>query len=127
MSKIKSQSLACFLTIFSMLLSVPLYPSSASSQGLGIAAVVNDDVISLYDLKERLDLLIITSNQKDSTQLRKRLSRQILNRLIDEQLKLQDAEKLGIKVEQVKLEEAFSNMERQPVLLSFKATWPWSK
>ena len=113
MSKNKFRPLACILTIFSMILSVSFYTSSASSQGLGIAAIVNDEVISLYDLEERLDLLIITSNQKDSAQLRKRLTRQILNRLIDEKLKLQDAKRLGIKVAQGKLEQAFSDMEKQ--------------
>ena len=113
MSKTRFQPLTCVLFIFTMFLNVSLYYSSASSQSLGIAAVVNDDVISLYDLEARLDLLIITSNQKNSAQLRKRLSRQILNRLIDEKLKLQDAKRLGIKITQGKLEQEFSNMEKQ--------------
>ena len=96
MSEIRFQPQTWALTLFAIMLSILLHPSYASGQGLGIAAIVNDDVISLYDLEERLDLLIITSNQKDSVQLRKRLSRQTLNHLIDEKLKLQDAKKLGI-------------------------------
>ena len=102
----------CFFK-FALLLCIFLYPPFALSQGLGIAAIVNEDVISNYDLDERIDLLIITSNQKSSVQLRKRLSRQTLNALIDEKLKLQDAKKLGIKVEQNRLEKAFSDLERQ--------------
>ena len=113
MSKIRLQPLTCVLFIFTIFLNVFLYQFSASSQSLGIAAVVNDDVISLYDLEERIDLLIITTNQKNSAQLRKRLSRQILNRLIDEKLKLQDAKRLGIKIAQGKLEQEFSYLEKQ--------------
>jgi len=113
MSEIRFQPQTWALTLFAIMLSILLHPSYALGQGLGIAAIVNDDVISLYDLEERLDLLIITSNQKDSVQLRKRLSRQTLNHLIDEKLKLQDAKKLGIKIEQSRLEQAFSDMEKQ--------------
>ncbi len=113
MSEIRFPPQTWALKFFAIILSVLLHPFYASSQDLGIAAIVNDDVISLYDLEERLDLLIITSNQKDSPQLRKRLSRQTLNRLIDEKLKLQDAKRLGIKVEQSNLEQAFSDMEKQ--------------
>jgi peptidyl-prolyl cis-trans isomerase SurA len=113
MFKSRYQPLACILSIFTMMLGVSLSASPASSQSLGIAAVVNDDVISLYDLEARLDLLIVTSNQKDSAQLRKRLSRQILNALIDEKLKLQDAKRLEIQVSQGQLEQAYSDMERQ--------------
>ncbi len=113
MSEIKPPySANCFFK-FALLLCIFLYPPFALSQGLGIAAIVNEDVISNYDLDERIDLLIITSNQKSSVQLRKRLSRQTLNALIDEKLKLQDAKKLGIKVEQNRLEKAFSDLERQ--------------
>jgi len=113
MSKTRFQPLTCVLSIFTLMLSVALYPSSASSQSLGIAAVVNDDVISLYDLNARLDLLIVTSNQKDSAELRTRLSRQILNTLINEKLKLQDAKRLEIQVSQDELERAYSDMERR--------------
>jgi len=113
MSEIKFQPQTWALTLFAIMLSVSLHPSYTSSQGLGIAAIVNDDVISLYDLEERLDLLIITSNQKDSVQLRKRLSRQTLNRLIDEKLKLQEAKSLGINVPKSRLEQAFFDMEKQ--------------
>ena len=83
-------SLFCFLLVMFLNL------GTASAQTLGIAAVVNDEVISLYDLNSRLSLLIVSANQKDSAALRKRLSGQVLNRLIDEKLKMQQARKLGV-------------------------------
>ena len=113
MSEIRSEPKKTFFSLPVILLCIFLYPLHTSSQDLGIAAIVNEDVVSVYDLEERVKLLIITSNQKDTVQLRKRLSRQILNRLIDEKLKLQDAKKLGIKVETSKLEKEFTNIEKQ--------------
>ena len=56
MFKSRYQPLACVLSIFTMMLGVSLCAPPTSSQSLGIAAVVNDDVISLYDLEARLDL-----------------------------------------------------------------------
>mgnify|MGYP001373555757 CR=1 FL=1 len=113
MPEIRFQPQTLVFSIIAMVLSAFLYPLHTSSQGLGIAAIVNDDVVSVYDLEERINLLIITSNQEDSAQLRKRLSRQTLNRLIDEKLKLQDSKKLGIKIEQSRLEQEFTNIEKQ--------------
>ncbi len=122
MSKNRPQPQKYFFYALAIALSLFLYPVHASSQGLSIAAIVNDDVISVYDLEERVKLLIITSNQKDSVQLRKRLSRQILNRLIDEKLKLQDAKKHGIQVEKSKLEQEFANIEKQNKMPSGELT-----
>ena len=87
--------------------------SPAYAQTLGIAAVVNDDVISLYDLEARIDLLLATSNQQSTPELRKRLSRQILNQLIDEKLKMQEAKRLGIRVAKRDLDNAIANMEER--------------
>lgn len=84
-----------------------------SSQTLGIAAVVNDDVISLYDLEARVHLLLVTSNQKATPELRTRLSRQVLNRLIDEKLKMQEAKRLGVRVAKRELDNAFADMEKR--------------
>ena len=86
--KLKQNLLTNIIYIFSVVIFTISSTSSSSSQSLGIAAIVNDDVISLYDLEARLDLLIFTSNQKNTNQLRKRLTRQTLNTLIDEKLKL---------------------------------------
>lgn len=97
------------LSLMTFVLYLP--PSPAVPQTLGIAAVVNDDVISLYDLNARIKLLIVTSNQQDSPELRRRLSRQVLNSLIDEKLKMQEAKRLGIRIANKELENTYSDME----------------
>jgi len=90
-----------------------LSPSPASTQTLGIAAVVNDEVISLYDLQARVKMLIVTSNQKDTPELHRRLQQQVLNTLIDEKLKMQEAKRLGVRVPNQNLEQAYAGMEAE--------------
>ena len=111
--KLKQNLLTNIIYIFIVIIFTISSTSSSSSQSLGIAAIVNDDVISLYDLEARLDLLIFTSNQKNTNQLRKRLTRQTLNTLINEKLKLQEANRLKIQIPQVAIEQFFSNMEKR--------------
>jgi peptidyl-prolyl cis-trans isomerase SurA len=101
------------LSIIVLTLGLCLNFSPAPAQTLGIAAVVNDDVISLYDLEARIKLLIITSNQKDTPDIRRRLSGQILNRLINEKLKMQEAKRLGVRISKKKLENAYADMEKR--------------
>ena len=99
------------LSVTLLVLGLSMNNSPACAQTLGIAAVVNDDVISLYDLEARVKLLIVTSNLKDSPELRRRLSGQVLNSLINEKLKMQEAKRLGIRISKGELEEAYANME----------------
>jgi len=44
---------------------------STAQEVMRIAAVVNDDVVSIYDLVTRLDIIIASSNLKDSGELRR--------------------------------------------------------
>ncbi|MCZ6720462.1 MAG: peptidylprolyl isomerase [Proteobacteria bacterium] len=78
-----------------------------------IAAVVNDEVISLYDLVARLDLVVETSGLPNSRELRQDLAPQALEVLIDEKLRLQEATKYGIGVTDEEIERAIEVMERQ--------------
>jgi peptidyl-prolyl cis-trans isomerase SurA len=97
-----------------VLLSLSVFSANYSSaQSLGIAAIVNDDVISVFDLKSRLSLLIVNSNLENSAENRKRLSRQVLNQLVDEKLKMQEAKRLGINIPRGAVENAYRNMERR--------------
>lgn len=76
----------------------------------GIAAVVNDDVVSFQDLKERMQLVVVTSGVSDSEEARERLAPQVLRGLIEETLQLQEAERLGISVEEEEIQQALQNI-----------------
>jgi len=80
-----------------MLVGAPL-AAAAQEGSISIAAVVNDDVISKRDLEVRERMVISSSRLQDSPETRARLGPQVLRGLIDERLKLQEAQRLGIKV-----------------------------
>ncbi|MDA0340607.1 MAG: peptidylprolyl isomerase [Proteobacteria bacterium] len=63
-----------------------------------IAAVVNDKIISVRDLDNRTDLVVKVSKLPNTQQTHSRLHPQILRLLIEEQLQLQEAERLSIVV-----------------------------
>lgn len=79
----------------------------------GIAAIVNDDVISHRDLKERTDLVIATSNLEDRPEVRQRIAREVLRSLVNEHLRRQEARRLGIRVTPEDLDGGLSRVARQ--------------
>ncbi|MCH8996985.1 MAG: peptidylprolyl isomerase [Proteobacteria bacterium] len=72
--------------------------AGAAQDLLRAAAVVNDEVISVFDLDMRLRLAILATGQKDNRKLRDRMTAQVIRTLIDEQLQKQEAERLGITI-----------------------------
>lgn len=78
-----------------------------------IAAVVNDDVISVYDLNARLTLVVMTSQLPDRPEVRQRIAPQVLRRLIDERIQIQEARRLDIQVTEADLERAMGQIARQ--------------
>lgn len=80
---------------------------------LGIAAVVNDDVISVYDLQARLSLIMAGSQTPDSPETRKRLAPEVLRRMIDETLEMQEAKRLNIRVTDDEVDQALARIEQQ--------------
>lgn len=88
-------------------------PASAQQASEGIAAVVNSEAISAYDLRNRLDLVITTSNLPDQPQVRQRILPQVLRNLIDEHLKLQEAKRLGIKISKDDIQQRIHDIEQR--------------
>lgn len=88
-----------------------LAPPAAAQNIQRIAAVVNDDVISLRDILARMDFVIATSNLPDNQEVRQRLLPQVLQGLIQETLKLQEAERLGIQVSDREIADGVRQVE----------------
>ena len=78
-----------------------------------IAAVVNDEVVSVRDLNDRLELVMATSGIPDSEQARSRLAPQVLRSLIEETLQLQEAGRLGIEVDQSEIDTALQTIAQR--------------
>ena len=92
--------------------SAQLSPGAAQNT-LRAAAVVNDEIISMFDLAMRTRLAILASGLSDSPEVRSRLQRQVLRSLIDERLQLQEAERLEITVDKNQTESAISMLAQQ--------------
>jgi peptidyl-prolyl cis-trans isomerase SurA len=78
-----------------------------------IAAVVNDDVISVFDLISRLRMVLLSSNIADTPDARKRTESQVLRSLVDEKLQLQEAKKQNIVATDDEINNALSQIEKQ--------------
>lgn len=78
-----------------------------------IAATVNDDIISEYDLQARMKVVIASSGLRPTPKLQRRLSQQVLRTLIDEQLQLQEAKKRNIRVTKRDLSLRIAVLEKQ--------------
>jgi peptidyl-prolyl cis-trans isomerase SurA len=76
-----------------------------------IAAVVNHEVISVYDVLERMKLVILSTDLKDTPETRQRLLPLVLRSLVDEHLQLQEAERLDLKVGDEEIKQAMVNIE----------------
>lgn len=85
-------------------------PAQAQAQQR-IAAVVNDELISIYDLVARMRLVALTSRIPLNAETQSRLAPQVLRGLVDEALQLQEAERLGIRVQDVEIARAISSIE----------------
>ena len=68
------------------------------SFNISIVANVNDEIITNVDLNNRLNLAMIMSKLPNEKEIKKRLRGQILKVLIEEKLKVQEANKFGIHV-----------------------------
>jgi peptidyl-prolyl cis-trans isomerase SurA len=67
-------------------------PAPVQPQGISesVAAVVNDDIVSTYDLAQRMRLLIATSGVQPTEQNLPQFQREALTSLVDERLQFQE-------------------------------------
>jgi peptidyl-prolyl cis-trans isomerase SurA len=75
--------------------------------------VVNDDVISVYDLATRMRMVMMSSNIPDTPETRQRIGAQVLRNLIDEKLQLQEAKKQNVSASEEELNKALQQIEKQ--------------
>jgi peptidyl-prolyl cis-trans isomerase SurA len=98
-------------TLFLLFASMTAHP--AASQDLKIAAVVNEDVITVIDLLVRTRVAIVASHVQDTQENRQRLSGVVLRNLIDEHLKTQAAKSQGITVDEAEVNARLTELARQ--------------
>ena len=96
-----------------LLLPLLLVGTARAQEVLRIAAIVNDEVISVQDLGERLSLAMASAGLDDRPEIRRRLAPQVLRGLVDEKLKSQEAKRLDVRVASGDMERALRAIEQQ--------------
>lgn len=85
----------------------------ASAQTERVAAVVNEEVITLHDLDARMRMVILSSNLPDTQESKQRIVGQVMRRLIDERLQLQEAAKQKVNISANEIMNGINTIERQ--------------
>jgi len=84
----------------------------------GIAAVVNSDIVTIHDLRQRVLFMMATTGAERDEASVQRLQRQALRNLVDEHLQMQEAETYELSISE---EDVNSSVGR---LLSQNGTDP---
>lgn len=94
-------------------------PSFAAAQqnepemGEAVAAVVNDQPITTYDVRQRVQLMLISRGGQIPPQLLPQLQLQAVRDLIDERVKLLEAEKFNLTVDDDDIERELAQIAAQ--------------
>ena len=128
---LKNRFTACFSVIFGAVLralAVPLSVSlslllvlasgavttAAAQQGsVRVLAVVNDDIITDVDLSYRINLAIMVAEVANTAERRRLLAPQVLDKLITDKIRLQEADRLQLDIQRVFIDDAFERISRQ--------------
>ena len=90
--------------------------NNAPAQGanaMSIAAVVNEDIITVFDVQARLGLYMASSGLENTPDIRQRLMPQVVNALIDDRLKLQEARRLKIVTTEAEIRSSVDTIEQR--------------
>ncbi len=105
-------SLTAVLAIV-LLVSVQAIAKPAPREVEGIAAIVNDTVISLYDVDQRVRLFMVTSGIPETPETVDRLRGQVLRSLIDEKLQMQEAGEAEISISKEAVDDSITRLAQQ--------------
>lgn len=79
----------------------------------GVAATVNDHVISTYDVRQRAQLLLVSAGLDPTPELQQRARAQALRDLVDERLQIEEAARYNITVEPAVVDRRLADIARQ--------------
>jgi peptidyl-prolyl cis-trans isomerase SurA len=88
-------------------------PPAGQPSETRIAAVVNDEVISVADIRSRLRMVMLSSNLTDSPETRQRIANQVLRTIVDEKLQMQEAKRQNITATDEEINKAIAQIEKQ--------------
>ncbi len=77
---------------------------------IGIAAIVNDEVISQYDLDQKTQFALVTSGIPQTPENAQRMRSQALRSLVDEKLEMQEAARQKVSVSEDQINQAYAGV-----------------
>ena len=107
--------IACAALLLLAILPLALAPADGArgQEVVRIAAVVNNEAISVPDLVARIDVAIASSRLRADDELRRQLAPQVLRAMIDERLKRQEAERREVTVSEDEMTGALRTLEQR--------------
>lgn len=100
------------LTIISLVF-LMIAPTHVSAQQEGIAAVVNEDAITMSDLNDRMHMILLSSGLPNNPEIRQKLLPQVMGSLIEEQLKLQAGREEELSATPEEIRDGFGTIAQQ--------------
>lgn len=88
-------------------------PASYKGPASAVAAIVNDKVITTFDVQQRMKLMLMTAGGRITPQMLPQLQRQAVRDLVEEQLKLQEAKEFEVAPEEGEVEKELRGMAAQ--------------
>ncbi|MEM7650924.1 MAG: peptidylprolyl isomerase [Pseudomonadota bacterium] len=85
-------------------------PSSVDARSESIAVVVNQDAITMSDVHDRMGLIIASSGLRNNQDTRTKLIPQVVGSLVDEQIRLQEAQRLDLGVTRPEIDQGFATI-----------------
>jgi len=79
----------------------------------GIAAVVNSDIVTIHDLRQRVLFMMATTGAERDEASVQRLQRQALRNLVDEHLQMQESEKYDLTISDEEVNDSVSRLLSQ--------------
>jgi peptidyl-prolyl cis-trans isomerase SurA len=95
---------------FAVCVAAPATANKPDANAARTVAVVNDAVISNFDLEQRARLLIVTSGQAPTDQAMAQIRPQVLRTLIDEMLQTQEAFKYKVQVQNDEIDKQLARL-----------------
>lgn len=101
--------------VFSLIMAFAVIhlPISAWAMQAEISIIVNDDAISELEINDRMKLLMSSNGIPETAENKERLRPQVKQMLIDEALRVQEAEKHDIKVSDDEIQQGVAQIASQ--------------
>ena len=88
-------------------------PSATAQNAEGVAAIVNDNVISTFDVRQRATLLLVSAGLERTPEMQQRARAQALRDLVDERLQIEEARRFEIAVTSDTIDRRLADIARQ--------------